>query len=46
MKNWIMIVTITKEVKGKNNNGIYFCTYFSDGEQAEVKSGSSSLMVR
>jgi hypothetical protein len=31
-----MIMTMTKEVKGKNNNGIYFCTYFSDGEQAVV----------
>ena len=45
MKNWIMIVTMTKEMKGKDNNGIYFCSYFSDGEQRGT-SGSSSLMVR
>jgi hypothetical protein len=24
-KSWIMIMTITKEMKGKDNNGIYFC---------------------
>jgi hypothetical protein len=25
-KSWITIMTITKEMKGKDNNGIYFCT--------------------
>ena len=24
MKNWIIIMTMTKEIKGKDNNGIYF----------------------
>ena len=49
MKNWIMILTMKKEKEeSKDNNGIYFCTYFRwrVGVNDWIKFTHSSLVFR
>ena len=36
MKNWIMIVTMTKEMRGKDSNGIFIFAITFQRERAEV----------
>jgi hypothetical protein len=52
MKNWIMIGTMTRVMKGKDNNDnyrIYFCTYFrcrvEVNEWIEFTSGREYLLL-